>query len=199
MSRKPRRLSPEERELWSHVAGTAQPLHPDLGQPPPSEAPVLRLPKAAVAKPAPIGAFRVGQAAPDHRPRHALAPPLAERLRAQPVKMDKRAHRAMTRGKLKPEARIDLHGMTLAEAHPELTRFMLRSQAAGLRLVLVITGKGRLGRDDGPIPERHGALRHQVPVWLGQAPVAGFVLQVAEAHLRHGGSGACYVYLRRSG
>jgi DNA-nicking Smr family endonuclease len=103
----------------------------------------------------------------------------------------------MTRGKLQPEARIDLHGMTLAEAHPELIRFILNAHAQGLRLVLVITGKGKRRDDLGPIPNRIGALRHQVPGWLHLPPLGPSVLQVTEAHQRHGGSGAYYVYLRR--
>jgi DNA-nicking Smr family endonuclease len=45
--------------------------------------------------------------------------------------MDAKTHGKMTRGKLQPEARIDLHGMTLAEAHPELIRFILNAHAAG--------------------------------------------------------------------
>jgi DNA-nicking Smr family endonuclease len=112
--------------------------------------------------------------------------------------MDAKTHGKMTRGKLQPEARIDLHGMTLSEAHPELIRFILGAQAAGLRLVLVITGKGKRRDDDGPIPQRTGALRHQVPGWLRLPPLGAAVLQVTEAHQRHGGSGAYYVYLRRT-
>jgi DNA-nicking Smr family endonuclease len=111
--------------------------------------------------------------------------------------MDARKHAKMTRGKLDPEARIDLHGMTLAEAHPELIRFILNAQTAGLRLVLVITGKGKPGPDHGPIPQRTGVLRHQVPLWLRMAPMGPAVLQINEAHLKHGGGGAYYVYLRR--
>jgi DNA-nicking Smr family endonuclease len=111
--------------------------------------------------------------------------------------MDAKAFGRLTRGKLAPQARIDLHGMTLAEAQPRLTGFVLGAQAQGLRLVLVITGKGRRVADDGPIPHRHGVLRHQVPIWLAQGPLAPAVLQVAEAHQRHGGGGAFYVYLRR--
>jgi DNA-nicking Smr family endonuclease len=42
-----------------------------------------------------------------------------------------------------------------------------------------------------------GVLRHQVPLWLRQPPLGQAVLQVSEAHLKHGGSGAYYVYLRR--
>jgi DNA-nicking Smr family endonuclease len=118
-------------------------------------------------------------------------------LRTAPLQMDAKAFGKMTRGKLLPEARIDLHGMTLSEAHPELIRFILNAHADGLRLVLVITGKGKRGDDTGPIPQRMGVLRHQVPIWLRQAPLGPTILQVAEAHLKHGGAGAYYVYLRR--
>ena len=79
----------------------------------------------------------------------------------------------------------------------ELIRFILNAQSAGLRLVLVITGKGKRGQDIGPIPQRMGALRHQVPQWLRLPPLGPAVLQISEAHLKHGGSGAYYVYLRR--
>jgi hypothetical protein len=39
--------------------------------------------------------------------------------------MKQTAHRRMIRGKMKPEARIDLHGMTLSEAHPALVDFVI--------------------------------------------------------------------------
>ena len=103
----------------------------------------------------------------------------------------------MKRGKSKPEARIDLHGMVVADAQAQLTRFILTAHSAGQRLVLVITGKGRRPSGDGPIPQRHGVLRHQVPQWLSTPPLSHAVLQVSEAHQRHGGSGAYYVYLAR--
>lgn len=118
---------------------------------------------------------------------------------AFPVRMDRKALTRLKGGKLDPEARIDLHGMTLAQAHPALIGFIQRSQAQGRRLVLVITGKGAALDGDGPIFERRGVLKRQVPHWLHQAPLAGAVLQVAQAHRRHGGEGALYVYLRRSG
>jgi DNA-nicking Smr family endonuclease len=111
--------------------------------------------------------------------------------------MDAKTHGKMTKGKLAPEARIDLHGLTLSEAHPELIHFVMNAHSDGLRLVLVITGKGKRGQDLGPIPQRMGVLRHQVPHWLRQPPLGAAVLQISEAHLKHGGSGAFYVYLRR--
>ena len=101
----------------------------------------------------------------------------------------------LRRGRKKPEARIDLHGMTLAQAHPALNRFIHDTHARGHRLVLVITGKGRAG-DGAPFAER-GVLRRQVPIWLQSGATAGLVLQILPAHARHGGEGAYYVYLRR--
>ncbi|MGB8624362.1 MAG: Smr/MutS family protein [Paracoccaceae bacterium] len=124
-------------------------------------------------------------------------PELGERFGKAPVRMDRRSFERMKRGRISPEGRIDLHGMTLAQAHPALISFILQSHGAGKRLVLVITGKGRDGADDGPMPVRRGVLKHQVPQWLNSAPLAGAVLQITPAHRKHGGSGAYYVYLRR--
>lgn len=110
--------------------------------------------------------------------------------------MDAGAFGKLKRGKLRPEARIDLHGMTVSQAHPALVSFVLGAQAAGKRLVLVITGKGRVSDDLAPMPVRTGRLRHDVPRWLMLPPLGPLVLQIAPAHRRHGGEGALYVYLR---
>ncbi len=195
-----RTLRPEEQELWSAVARTAKALHP--GKPvkdaaresapvPPAPDPGQVIPPAALPR------FRLGEKSGNAR-KHDLAPSLGQALKAAPLRMDAKAFGKMTRGKLAPEARIDLHGLTLSEAHPELIRFILNAQSAGMRLVLVITGKGKPREDHGPIPQRLGALRHQVPQWLRMAPLSPAVLQVSEAHLRHGGGGAYYVYLKRT-
>jgi DNA-nicking Smr family endonuclease len=193
--RRRRTLSPEERELWQRVADTAVPLDPvPVRAPAPAPAPA---PEVARPRRPGLPRFRLGQNAPPRPPAHDLVPSLPERLAAAPVAMDRRAFTRMKRGKLAPEARIDLHGMTLAVAHPALIRFILDAAAADRRLVLVITGKGRRGEDEGPIPLRPGLLKHQVPVWLRSAPLGPVVLQVAEAHVSHGGAGAYYVYLRR--
>jgi len=192
-----RRLRPEEQELWQAVARTTTPLHPVTARHPIKNMPPALTHKAA-AQPAPVfGRFRIGEKA-HLRAIHDILPPLADRLAAAPVRMDAKSFARMARGKLVPESRLDLHGLTLAEAQPELIGFILNAQSAGLRLVLVITGKGRPGTDHGPIPQPHGVLRHQVPQWLHMPPLGPSVLQVAEAHLKHGGSGAYYVYLRRS-
>lgn len=198
MSRRRRPLWPEEEDLWQTVARTAHPLHPDRPNPAPLELPAaLSRPRPKSAPPEPIEPFRIGARAAG-APGHDVAPDLSTRIAAAPLRMDARAFARMSRGKIAPEARIDLHGMTLGEARPELVRFILNARSDGMRLVLVITGKGRATDDDGPMPQRRGALRHNLPIWLSQAPLKQAVLQLAEAHPKHGGSGAFYVYLRRT-
>ncbi len=188
MSRKPRGLRPEERELWQRVAENSVPMHPE--RPHPVKQAVERInttpPKHRVQD------FRIGQTAHKIEVSHNISP-------HNHVQMDRKAYGKLKRGKLGPEARIDLHGMTLARAHPALTGFIQSAHMQGKRLVLVITGKGRpgTGTGTGPIPERRGVLRHQVPHWLSAPPLGAVVMQVTPAHLKHGGDGAYYVYLRR--
>lgn len=194
--RKPRALRPDEKELWDKVRRGAAPLHPDKKT-------ILRDAVEAMkpgppAAPEPPPRFHIGDASRPDSGRHDLSPALSETLSGLPVRMDRRRFGSMKKGKLKPERRIDLHGMTMAHAHPALLRFIQEAHADGLRLVLVITGKGRDGDHGGPIPVRRGVLKHQVPHWLHSMPLKPLVLQVTEAHLKHGGSGAYYVYLRRT-
>jgi DNA-nicking Smr family endonuclease len=95
-------------------------------------------------------------------------------------------HRAadLRRGRTEPEGRIDLHGMTHDGAYRALIGFLTRAQSEDKRVVLVVTGKG-------------GVLREALPLWLGQGDLVPLVSGVAEAHIKHGGSGAFYVSLRR--
>lgn len=191
-----RKLAPDEIELWKRVAEKTEKLHqrqtfdPDAYQPaPPKQKPLLKERISLDGKSPPKPAAR--------KVSYDLSPSLPDQLRKAPVQMDRKTFGKMTRGKLKPEGRIDLHGMTLDRAHGALTRFIMSSQGAGLRLVLVITGKGKDRDEGGPIPVRYGVLRHQVPQWLAAAPLAQMVMQVTPAHISHGGGGAYYVYLRR--
>ncbi|MFZ7090991.1 Smr/MutS family protein [Primorskyibacter sp. 2E233] len=191
-----RRVRPEELELWQQVAKSAEPMHK---RPKPVERPAPK-PNSAMVKPAvqPIPSFKLGDTAQTHTETHFFPKTTSQRVQADPLQMDSKAFTRLKRGKLAPEARIDLHGMTLDQAHPALSRFIMTSYTRGLRLVLVITGKGSREDPYDPMPHRRGILKRQVPMWLRQAPLNTAVLQVAEAHIKHGGAGAYYVYLRRT-
>ena len=90
----------------------------------------------------------------------------------------------LRRGRLDPQARLDLHGMTQSAAYRTLLKFLIDAQTQEKSLVLVITGKG-------------GVLREQLPLWLGQADLKGLVAGLREAHVKHGGAGAFYVLMRK--
>lgn len=183
-----RHLRPEEEQLWGSVARSITPMHgPTLRK---------RLEQSNEPAPEPVKPATTPRL-PDFSIGEKARPTATRDAETAPIRMDAKAFGKMVRGKLLPEARIDLHGMTLNEAHPELIRFILNAQSQGLRLVLVITGKGKPGSDHDPFPHRRGILRQQVPHWLRQPPLGPAILQVTEAHLRHGGGGALYVYLRR--
>ena len=133
-------------------------------------------------------------------PKKALTPsrPLRTGVQARPsLRMDKKTFDRMSRGKLIPEARIDLHGMTLARAHPALSAFIHNAHGSGKRLVLVITGKGKFDVNGDYLLRQRGVLRQQVPHWLSLPPLSLCVLEYRSAHVKHGGSGALYVYLKR--
>ncbi|MCE8507291.1 Smr/MutS family protein [Ruegeria pomeroyi] len=191
-----RKLTRDEIDLWRKVVRQADRLHPERvdGVHPQT------LPKPKPTKPLPMSLepFELGQAARVKSARHVLTPSVTDRLSRAPVQMDPKAYTRMRRGKLKPEGKLDLHGMRVDTAHPALTRFILTAQAQGKRLVLVVTGKGKYRDEPGPIPTPRGVLRHQVPQWLSLPPLAQAVLQVTPAHISHGGEGAYYVYLRRN-
>lgn len=194
---KRRRLSAEDQELWDRVRAKTNKLErsnlevqrfdPDVSLPAPTP---RNLPKAkSVLLGRPTGKSRPST--------HNLMPAIHDQIRQTPVQMDQKSFGRLKRGKLSPEGRIDLHGMTLERAHPALLGFIMSAHANGKRLVLVITGKGKQRDEGGPIPVRHGVLRHQVPQWLAMQPLKSVVLQIAQAHVSHGGGGAYYVYLRR--
>ena len=185
MTRKGRRLSPEEEKLWQKITDTTNPLEHRSSFEAPTITPV---PKEETA---PAPRFRFGEKTSVPATDTRIVTP------EQPLRMDRKTYTRMKRGRTNPEARLDLHGMTADRAHSALLAFLLRCHADGKRLVLVITGKGKRSEDVAPIPQPIGVLRRQVPHWLEQPPLRQIILQTAPAHQRHGGLGAIYVYLRR--
>ena len=164
-------------ELWERVKSTTVPLHSnravsdfktafEMGSSLPS--PNTPKPKRIVRPYSPEPLIRVSLAS---------SPPL----------LDDTTSRKIARGKLSIDGRVDLHGLTQAEAYSVLHRFVDAGFAAGKRTLLVITGKGSRGE---------GILRQAVPRWLSEPDFARKVIGFREAHITHGGSGALYIRLR---
>lgn len=127
-------------------------------------------------------------------------------LPAKPVRthqqLDGSTLRRLRDGKVEPDAKLDLHGLTQAQAHGRLSTFLHRAHDHDLRCVLVVTGKGggRLESDRLPFEAKtagQGVLKSMVPRWLSEGDIKRYVSGTAEAHARHGGAGALYVYIKR--
>jgi len=176
-----RRLSDDERVLWRGVTRSIAPLR----KPSPLESdavePAGPPPPKSRAKPA------LANAAPVARPKPATPPPLAPLAR--------KTRQRIARGRHSLDGRLDLHGMTQAEAHDALFFFLRAKQARGAKLVLVITGKGARGGDDG---RGRGVLKRMVPLWLRLPEFRDLIVGFENAAASHGGEGALYVSLRRA-
>lgn len=190
-----RKLKSDEVELWQQIAKSATPLKL------PKNVNTVAKPQSKIAEVEndqfQLNRFEIGEKATQKSVQNDLKPSISTALDSAPVQMDYKSFKKMKRGKSTPEATFDLHGMTVAQAHSALIHFLMTSYTRNMRLVLVITGKGKFQKDTGPIPRQVGILRHQVPQWLRMPPLRDKVLQVTEAHGKHGGSGAYYVYLRK--
>jgi DNA-nicking Smr family endonuclease len=108
----------------------------------------------------------------------------ATKAKTGPSGLDGSTRKKLQKGALAPAARLDLHGFTQDAAHRALLSFLQSSHKSGVRLTLVITGKG-------------GVLKEMVPRWLHQSGFAALIAGIETAHVRHGGGGALYVYLRK--
>lgn len=160
MNRRPDVISAEDEAFFRHAMRDATPL--------------AKRPVAVTA----TGEHR-RSFVPSTRREIAFVEPAAE---AAPIRGHIEAR--LRRGRLEPEARIDLHGHNYDSAYRLLVAFLARSISEGKRLVLVITGKG-------------GVLRNSLPLWLNGAEFGSRVIGMREAHAKHGGGGAFYVALQK--
>ena len=104
---------------------------------------------------------------------------------------DRNLLRALRRGDFSLQGRLDLHGMTQAEAKEAVERFLTDSRRAKRRCVLIVHGRGLHSKDQVPV------LKEQLKGWLSQKRIGAMVLAFATAKPQDGGTGAVYVLLRR--
>jgi DNA-nicking Smr family endonuclease len=90
-------------------------------------------------------------------------------------------------GKLVPERKLDLHGLTAQRAYHALVAFVRSAHADRLRCVEVITGRGS--------GDETGVLRRELPLWLNRPDIRPLVLAAAHPHAAN--VGAVRLLLRR--
>lgn len=90
-----------------------------------------------------------------------------------------------------PEAHIDLHGLNSEQAFSNLVAFFRSSYYKGVRVALVVTGRGLNSMNGVPV------LRAKVQEWFTHDPFKRVVLAFCTAKQEDGGAGAFYVLLRK--
>lgn len=181
---KPPGISAEDMALWNAVnKGTK--VMPDRKD--------RRMPAEEAKAPPPIP-----------KPQPKQKPETSVRPKAEPVNrgkgIDGGIARKLSRGDMKPQGFIDLHGKTQEQAHKMIVDFITASHAQGYRLVRIITGTGaRTRRDREPqdwTESEPGVLKRRFAEFMADPRIRDIVLDFREAHRKHGGAGAYYVYLR---
>lgn len=174
-----RKLSDQEQRAWARVVKSVKPIG--------DRAITFELPDEAseASSKASVSAHD----APDpNRPRNVKAKPPVKPQGGIPANRGR--EKKIRRGQTSISATLDLHGHTQITAASTLESFLARQRRQGARCVLVITGKGKLGE---------GVLRRRFMDWITSKEAGAIVSGYAQAHQRHGGSGAFYVFLRRAG
>jgi DNA-nicking Smr family endonuclease len=182
--RNDKKLTDDDRILWGKVARSTRALPGRMQAIEDFEAALLRTQEDAAepARPAPPRKPAASEPA-------APVPKKPSGHHHQPL--ERPVKKKLAKGRLQLEARIDLHGLSQAEAHALLHGFVLSAHSRGLRHVLVITGKGSsMGSD--------GALRRAVPMWFSKPDFRHLISSYEASAQNHGGDGALYVRLARS-
>lgn len=166
----PKRLSENDRELWTRFSRDVRPLRP-IG--------AAELPKA---RPAEL-----------EQPREAAtrAPgwsaPIVFAIDTRGAGLDDASWRGLATGRLAPTRRLDLHGHTVEAAFRALGRFLEQASLDRVRCVEIVTGHGRLTGG--------GAIRRELPHWLDRPELRALV--VAGRHPERSSGGAVRLLLRR--
>lgn len=106
---------------------------------------------------------------------------------APPPGLDRATWLRLKTGRIAPERKLDLHGMTAARGHHAVLTVLTDAARGGQRCVEIVTGRGS--------GEAGGVLRRELPHWLNLPALRPLVLAVCYPHA--GNPGAVRVLLRR--
>ena len=111
----------------------------------------------------------------------------------------RRLEQKMSRGQIKIDSTLDLHGMNQEEAKDATINFVRMAKKNNLNIVLIITGKG-VSKDNTNDGYRtrfsRGVLNQNLPNWLKLPQIRNDINGYRYANLKHGGEGAYYILLK---
>ena len=102
--------------------------------------------------------------------------------------------------KSKKTRSLDLHGKTLDEANRIIENFIKKSYEDKVHKLIIVTGKGLHSNNekDPYVSKDLGILKHSIPNFLNNnSELMELILNISEASINDGGSGAFYIFLKK--
>ena len=102
--------------------------------------------------------------------------------------------------KVKKKKSLDLHGYSLDNANKVLEDFIKKSYEEKIFKLIIVTGKGlHSDNEKNPyISKDLSILRYSVPEYIKtNEALMKKIIQIKEADIKDGGSGAFYIYLKK--
>ena len=96
--------------------------------------------------------------------------------------------------------KFDLHGYSLDEANSKVKDIILKSYEAGIKKLVLITGKGLHSQNykDPYVSKDLGILKNSVPEFIrNEDQLMNKINDIVDADIKDGGSGAFYIYLKK--
>jgi len=96
---------------------------------------------------------------------------------------------------------LDLHGYSLDEANVVVEKIITQSYENGISKLIIVTGKGLHSQNDKDpyVSKTLGILKHSVPEFIrNNTHLMKKIINISDAKIEDGGSGAFYVYLKKS-
>ena len=95
---------------------------------------------------------------------------------------------------------IDLHGLSLNEANKTIKKFIINSFDEGVSKLIVVTGKGLHSNveKDPYVSKNLSILKYSVPEFIeNNSELMKKIIEIKDAQIEDGGSGAFYILLKK--
>ena len=94
---------------------------------------------------------------------------------------------------------LDLHGYTLDDANKLVEKFINKSHQEKINKLIIVTGKGLHSQteNDPYVSKNLSILKYSVPEFIrNNESLMKKILEIKDAEIKDGGSGAFYIYLK---
>jgi DNA-nicking Smr family endonuclease len=104
------------------------------------------------------------------------------------------------KNKIEKKRTIDLHGFTLDQANKTIESFINKSFKDEVSKLIVVTGKGLHSKNESNpfVSKKLSILKYSIPEFIKSNDILmKKIIEIKDADIKDGGSGAFYIYLKK--